>query len=217
MLEAVIFDMDGVIIDSEPFHLEVIRQIFGELGIKFSEEEYANYVGFGNEEMWTDIKDKHSLTQSVAQLKDLQISKDIEHIRGGHEKPIPGVTDLLKNISSNDIPVALASSSSMQLIELIIGSFGLRKYFTAIVSGENMERGKPEPDIFLHTATLLNVPPKACVVIEDSRNGVTAAKAAGMRCIGFRNPNSANQDISGADLIIDNLTALNVELLYSMF
>lgn len=217
MLQAVIFDMDGVIIDSEPFHLEVNRQIYSELGIDFCEEEYAGYVGVSNEEMWADIKKKHALPHPVSQLKEMQISRDIKHIRSGQEKPIPGVTGLLQDICDKGFPVALASSSSMQLIELITESFGIRKYFTAVVSGENMERGKPEPDIFLHTARLLKVPPESCVVIEDSKNGVTAAIVAGMKCIGFSNPNSANQDISQADLVVDNLTGLSVEVLRHMF
>lgn len=217
MLQAVIFDMDGVIIDSEPFHLEVNRGIYRELGIEFSEKVYENYVGVTNEEMWADIKKNHSLPHSVSELMEMQISRDMEHIKKGREKPIPGVVELLEEICRNGIPAALASSSSERLIELIISSFNIKDKFAAIVSGANMEKGKPAPDIFLHTASLLNLPPENCVVIEDSRNGVMAAKAAGMKCVGFRNPNSGNQDIDDADHVVEKLSELNLDALRNLF
>ena len=211
MLKAVIFDMDGVIIDSEPFHLKVNREIFRELNIKFSEKEYSAYIGVSNDEMWSDIKEKNNLSQSVAYLKQLQIKKDMDYLQKMDDKPIDGIMELLNELKYGNIPTALASSSSVKYIGMVLDSFNISDFFSVIVSGENMKRGKPAPDIFLHTASLLKVAPGSCVVIEDSRNGVIAAKAAGMRCVGFQNPNSVNQDISASDIIVGSIKELNLQ------
>ena len=211
MLKAVIFDMDGVIIDSEPFHLKVNREIFRELNIKFSEKDYSAYIGVSNDEMWSDIKEKNNLSQSVAYLKQLQIKKDMDYLQKMDDKPIDGIMELLNELKYGNIPTALASSSSVKYIGMVLDSFNISDFFSVIVSGENMKRGKPAPDIFLHTASLLKVAPGSCVVIEDSRNGVIAAKAAGMRCVGFQNPNSVNQDISASDIIVGSIKELNLQ------
>ncbi len=216
MLKAVIFDMDGVIIDSEPFHLEVNREIFRELNIPFIMEEYENYIGVSNDEMWADIKMKNNLSLPVSYLKELQVRKDMEYLLSAEEKPIPGVLELLKELRLNGLAVALASSSSLKYIGIVLEKFRIRDFFDAVVSGENMRKGKPAPDIFLHTAKLLDVGPTSCLVIEDSRNGVAAAKAAGMKCIGFQNPSSGAQDVSAADFITGSLAQINLELIESL-
>jgi HAD superfamily hydrolase (TIGR01509 family) len=101
--------------------------------------------------------------------------------------------------------MALASSSTQRVIDTVLEKLALVGVFDPVVSGEEVEHGKPAPDIFLRTAGLLEIPPETCLVIEDSANGVRAAKAAGMVCIGFRNPNSGAQDLSAADAIVASL------------
>lgn len=207
MLKAVIFDMDGVIIDSEPIHKDVEKKIFKRLGVTVTGEEHDSYVGVTSENMWNSIKQKHNLSESVSteELIEMEVKEYIGFLLQHEDiKPITGVVELINELYKNNMKVALASSSVKKSIETVVKMFKLQKYFEVRISGEDILNGKPWPDIFLETAKHLNVAPSECLVIEDSKNGVSAAKAAGMKCIGFKNINSGNQDLSGADLIIDN-------------
>ncbi len=219
MLKAVIFDMDGVLIDSEPFHLVVNEKIFADLGINLSEDEYLSYIGTTHKDMWNTIKKRHNLPQSVPELVNMQVSGNIDYIKNEEIEPIKikGVTNLLSTITRENIRTGIASSSPTEVIELVINKLGISDYFSAIVGGEEIKKGKPSPEIFLKAAKRLDSKPPNCVVIEDSKNGVLAAKAAEMKCIGFKNPNSGNQDLSKADLIVDNYNSLNVSTLKNLF
>ena len=219
MLEAVIFDMDGVLIDSEPFHLVVNEKIFANLGINLSEDEYHDFIGTTHKDMWTTIKNRYNLPQDVTELVNMQVSGNIDYIKNEEIGPIKikGVTDLLSRISREKIKIGIASSSPTEVIDLVIKKLGISGYFSSIVGGEEIKRGKPAPDIFLKAAERLKKEPTDCIVIEDSKNGTLAAKAAGMKCIGFKNPNSGNQNLEKADLITDNYDSLNVKTLRDLF
>ena len=108
------------------------------------------------------------------------------------------------------IPIAIASSSPREFIEAVVKKIGIDQYFKILVSGEEIERSKPEPDIFLKAATLLNVSPTECLVVEDSKSGTIAAKKAGMKCIGYQNVNSGNQDLSNADFIVNDIKEIDI-------
>jgi beta-phosphoglucomutase family hydrolase len=211
MLKAVIFDLDGVIIDSEPFHWEVNKKIFRDLGIDISSEAYGNYIGVSNTNMWTELKEKHRLPQSVNQLTALQVSGNIDFMQRQDIKPIDGVLALIDNLSRENVAIGLASSSPYTVINIVLSAFGIKRSFDAIVSGEDFQNGKPAPDIFLKAAELLNVSPQCCVVIEDSAHGVAAALAAGMKCIGLAGDNSGGQDLTKATLIVGSLRNLTIE------
>lgn len=217
MLEAVIFDMDGVLIDSEPFHLVVNEKIFANLEINLSEEEYQSFIGTTHKDMWTTIKNRYNLPQPVPELVNMQVSGNIEYIKNEEIEEINGITNLLSKIARENIKIGIASSSPTEVIELVINKLDFSDYFSAIVGGEEIEKGKPSPDIFLKAAKRLKAKPSACIVIEDSKNGVLAAKAAGMKCVGFKNPNSGNQDLQKADLIINDYDSLNVNTLRTLF
>ena len=117
-------------------------------------------------------------------------------------EPIDGIRELLAELKALNIPAAIASSSPPVFIKAVLRKFDLLDHFECVVSGEEVERGKPAPDVYLKAAELLGVKPQDCMVLEDARHGVAAAKAAGMKCIGFVNPNSGNQDLSQADYVV---------------
>jgi HAD superfamily hydrolase (TIGR01509 family) len=216
MPKAVIFDMDGVIIDSEPFHWEVNKRLFKSLEIDVSEKEYRHYIGVSNTAMWGAIKRKHGLLQSVKELAALQVEGTIDFMKSERVDPVVGVIDLLSNCKKAGALIALASSSPYQIIGMVLDRFNIKRFFDSVVSGEDFEKGKPSPDIFLKTAAMLGVVPGQCIVIEDATHGVHAAKAAGMKCIGFANANSPGQDLSQADRIVSDFRALGIDEMLSM-
>ena len=209
----VIFDMDGVLVDSEPLHLKVERKIFEELGIDISEEEHFSLIGMVPLKIWSILRDRYGLKENAETLKKREQDRKYDLFQ---EKEIPlveGVEGLLDTLQDKGHALALASSSPRRIIELFTSKTNTQSYFEFLLSGEQVPEGKPEPDIFLEAARRLNASPADCVVIEDSANGVRAAKAAGMRCIGFQNPHSGKQDLGEADLIVEHFKKEREKLL----
>ncbi|MFK9092189.1 HAD family hydrolase [Bacillus salipaludis] len=210
MSKMVIFDMDGVIIDSEPLHFQVDQLVMRKLGVFISHEELEQFVGMTNPEMWAQLKWKYNLSEDVDKIIDFQLSTKIKLLEESHIEPIEGVVDLIRQLKINKIKIGLASSSPRRFIETVLNKFHIIHYFDCIVSGEEVPKGKPAPDIYRKAAELVGVNESECTVIEDSRNGVLSAKAACMKCIGFRNPNSGNQDLSGADMIVEVMKEIHI-------
>jgi HAD superfamily hydrolase (TIGR01509 family) len=204
-MKAVIFDLDGVLIDSEPLHALADNQLLTESGIGTPETYFDRFVGWTNKAMWEEIKKDYNIALSTDELIALQLPLKLKLLREGDYNSVPGIIELLERIKKMEIPMAIASSSPRQFIEEVLEKIGVKQYFTLWLSGEEVERSKPEPDIFLKVAELLNVNPNECLVIEDSTSGIIAAKRAGMRCIGYKNVNSGNQNLSEADLIVSKI------------
>ena len=218
MLRAVIFDMDGVIIDSQPYHFAVEDNMCREMGIDVSVEESHSFVGMAGAKVWGYLKNKHALKESIEELLAFENKARTAYFSSlKNVQPIPGVVELLKELRQHDIKTALASSSSAEVIEIFLSKMGLKDFFQQITNGDAVENGKPDPDIFLHTARALEEDPSACLVIEDSANGVRAAKLAGMKCIGFRNAHSGDQDLSLADMVIDDFRKINLAIIESLY
>jgi HAD superfamily hydrolase (TIGR01509 family) len=218
MLRAVIFDMDGVIIDSQPYHFAVEEAMCREIGIEVSTEESHSFVGMAGEKVWDYLKNKFGLQKSIEELMAFENKARIKYFSSLENiRPIPGIVDLLEEINEHTIKTALASSSSIEVINIFISKLGLTHYFQHIISGNSVASGKPDPDIFIHTAQALQEAAADCVVIEDSANGVKAAKAAGMKCIGFCNANSGAQDLSLADMVVDDFTKLTVLIIKALY
>jgi beta-phosphoglucomutase family hydrolase len=207
MIKGFIFDMDGVIIDSEPLHFELNRRIMRDFGLELPDEVFIPYVGITNEQMWAELIDRYRLNTTIAELqaKEALLKREVFQ----DLQPIKGIPELLANLKKDGIAIGLASSSSREFIEMVLEKLQIRGYFQAVVSGRELTRSKPDPEIFLRTAELLNVKPVDCLVLEDSRHGVEAAKRAGMKCIAFQNPNSGPQDLSRADKIVHTLENLD--------
>ncbi|MGG4145311.1 HAD family phosphatase [Paenibacillus algorifonticola] len=204
-MKAFIFDMDGVIIDSEPLHFEVDIETMEHLGFQVSQDDLEKYVGMTNPAMWRLIRVEYGIERTVEEIISYQQRRKIEELRARDFAPIQGVVSLLAELKGRNLPIALASSSPRIFIEEVLRKFNMIDYFASIVSGEEVPSGKPAPDIYLEAALQLGVLPADCVVLEDSRNGVIAAKEAGMRCIGYINIHSGDQDLSRADWIVNEI------------
>lgn len=211
-MDTIIFDMDGVIIDSEPIHREVEQALFHKLGVDISPQDHHQFTGTASLEMWTEIAEKYNLSIPSEELT-WQNNQDYLYklLSMKQLPPVEGVQPLIRHLHQKGYKLALASSSSRDQIDLIVKGLQLEQYFSVRVSGAELPRSKPDPMIFLETATLTKSDPRQCCVIEDSFHGVTAAKAAGMKCIGYRNPNSGNQDLSQADAILDSFLSVQIE------
>lgn len=205
MIKGVIFDMDGVIIDSEPMHRKIFEDYAKDtLHIEVTDAEYDTFIGSTNTHIFSLLKERFHLNQEVGDLIAEYDRKIEEFLLAAKASiaPIAGVYELADQLHKDNMKLAVASSSAQGRIDLVIDMFGMDSFFTTKISGQQVKHSKPAPDIFLLAAKTLGLSPTECVVIEDSKNGVAAAKAAGMKCIGYNNPNSGNQDISRADRII---------------
>ncbi|MFL1673616.1 HAD family hydrolase [Paenibacillus dendritiformis] len=209
-MKAFIFDMDGVIIDSEPIHFEIDVETMKYFGVTIAPHELDRFVGMTNPEMWSILKQEYSIPQSVSEITEFQLKSKIELIRSTDLAPIEGIQELIFDLKKNNILIGLASSSPRAFINEVLRKYNFFEYFDSIISGEEVTKGKPAPDIYLEVSNQLNSKPNECWVLEDSKNGVQAAKAAGMKCIGFINQNSGNQDLSRADIIVNNIRDIKV-------
>jgi len=213
--QAFIFDMDGVIIDSEPLHFAVDIETMEYFGHPLTKEQFEKYVGMTNPEMWMDIKREYGIGQTVDELIEYQLMRKIQMVQEMEAEPIDGIKPFIAMLKHRGIAIGLASSSPREFIEAVLSRLEMLNDFGSIVSGEEVPHGKPAPDVYLEAARQLGVAPEYCIVLEDARHGVAAAKAAGMKCIGFKNPNSGEQDLSQADLIIDHVREIRLDGLYT--
>lgn len=211
MKQCIIFDMDGVIIDSEPMHMACEKEIFRMLGISITDNEHHSMIGTTDTVMWTRLKNSFSLSQPINELVNLKQTFYTEYLKSiTNLRPLSYIPELISILHKNGYLLALASSSPHAHINFILNEFDLVRYFNVVVSGDDVKHGKPNPEIFLKTSKLIGVPPQHCVVIEDSNNGVMAAKNANMQCIGYKNPNSGNQNLQSADIVINSFKELTV-------
>lgn len=209
--------MDGVIVDTEPVHHYAYNQHFTQLNIDVSPEMYASFTGNSTKNIFERLKLQFKLSEEVNALvetkrnlfNDAFDSKDDLYL-------LDGVEDLIKDLHSNRMQLVLASSSATVTINRIFNRFGLNKYFTHIVSGEDFPKSKPHPAIFLKAAELSQTPVENCIVIEDSTNGIMAAKAAGIYCIGYDSFHSKMQDYSLANMVISDFKELSFEKIKSL-
>tara|TARA_R110002049_G_scaffold285775_4_gene467313 strand:- start:6205 stop:6861 length:657 start_codon:yes stop_codon:yes gene_type:complete len=205
MLKAVIFDMDGVIIDSEPLHYYAYHKMFNDVNIDVSPLLYESFTGKSTINICNQLCDIFQLTEKPETLVALK-RKHYEYIFENDKTfdLIDGVLDLIKDYHANGLTLVLGSSASMPSIERIFKRFDLNQYFKAKLSGADLKASKPHPEIFIKAAKASDFKTEECIVIEDSTNGIEAANGAGIFSIGFDSVHSKNQDYSKANLVINH-------------
>ena len=214
MLKAVLFDMDGVIIDSEPLHHKAYHGMFKEVGISVSDDLYESFTGQATLYICKQLVLKFNLKQAPKELVAIKrrIFKDL-FFNDPELDLITGVLELIKNYHKNGLTLVLASSASMTTINNVFTRFNLDQYFKAKLSGADLKASKPHPEIFLKAAEASGFKPSECMVIEDSTNGVKAAHAAGIFCVGFKSPHSKNQDYALANKVITSFEEIRFKQL----
>ena len=218
MIQTVIFDMDGVIVDTEPVHHYAYDLHFKQLNIPITPEMYASFTGNSTKNIFERLKAEFNLEEDVQTLVETKRNLFNDAFDSKEDLYLlDGVEDLIKELHANGMQLVLASSSATVTIKRIFNRFGLHHYFTHIVSGEDFPKSKPHPAIFQHAAFLANTPVEQCIVIEDSTNGVAAAKAAGIYCVGYDSVNSKLQDYSKADRVISHFNELSFDVIRNIY
>ncbi len=206
--KAVIWDMDGVIADTAPYHLKAWQEVFQKKDVAFTEEDFRRNFGQRNDTIIHNTLGKltsQSEIDTIAREKERKFRKTVRQ----NIKPLPGAIKLIKSLRQHGFKLALASSAPIENIKLLTKGLGIDNCFHAIISGSDVTEGKPSPQGFLLAAQRLGVEPRNCIVIEDAIAGITAAKRAGMNCLAVTNTHP-RPSLMEADLVVDTLEAVTV-------
>lgn len=214
-IRAILFDMDGVLINTEPLHYRMWKKVFHGRGLEIDYEGYKDCIGATQDFLIDLILRNYGVDfhGDEKRLKSEAMAAKKQMIEEEGFPEMPGVEKMLQRLYEQGYLLAIASSSPVSFIALAMDYLGVKQYFHLINSGDNVARSKPAPDIYLDTAKRLGVKPEECVVLEDSTNGVTSAVAAGMLCVGLYNQDSGVQDLEKAAVVIGGLDEFTPELI----
>lgn len=212
-LKALIFDFDGLILDTETPEVEGWRIVFRRYGVEFPDSYWMNAIGRGADQI------EETPRQLLARLVTRKV--DPEAIRAEHHRefyrivdqqgPRPGIVEILAQASAAGIPMGVASSSRHDWVDGYLSKLGLAHYFEAVTCADDVARAKPFPDLYLLACERLGVPPRAALALEDSPNGIAAARAAGVLVVTYPNPLTSQMDVSAADRRVDDLRQVSLD------
>ncbi|MBI2140901.1 HAD family phosphatase [Candidatus Woesearchaeota archaeon] len=210
MIKAVIFDMDGVVVDTAQLNFVADSKVLGSVGLNIGKEEYLRHTGKPGKQIYDEILKQHGITANLEEL----VAKREEHLKSAmaelNLQPNPGFHELVAKLKASNYAIALASSSSKTKVQNVLSFLKLEKTFAIVVTGSDVAKTKPAPDIYLETAGRLRLKPGECAVIEDSESGILAAKNAGMMCIALLTEHTKDQNISIADKTVDSFTGISI-------
>jgi len=209
---AVIFDMDGILADSEPTYLEAANVVLAPLGRHLSDEQARKFIGSSVRHSWQGIVEMLALQGTVEDYVR-QYDKVLVSLLSRPQPTLPGVRELLAELDRRGLPRALVTSSWQGWVDALLGAIGLTGAFPVVVTEEQVENAKPAPEPFLKAAALLRIEPAACIAIEDTPSGIQAARAAGTFAVQVRSASTAFSPIDGADLVLDSLEDFPLHLL----
>jgi len=214
MTKAVIFDMDGVVVNTEPIGYRANQKLYNALNINVSDEVYGTFIGNSDKMIVQKLKDLYTIPLTHEELLDEKYKYYFDAFDKAEDlEMLPGVKDLIVDLHKNGMKLLLASSASKRKIEKVFTRFGLHQYFDCTISGEDFEESKPNPVIFLEAVAKSGFEKNECIVIEDSTNGIKAANAAGIYCIGYNSGHTMGQDTSLANKVITDFSKVNFEII----
>jgi len=199
---AVIFDMDGVLVDGEPLHFRAVNRLLAAEGKSITLEQYKPFMG--TKAGWRQMVEALGLSLTPEEYRDRYNALILEEYRQ-HAEPMPGAVELVRQLKAIDEPIALASSSAAEWVEACLERIGLAEAFDVVVTGSDVHRGKPDPEIYLLAAERLRVPPAACLALEDAPAGIEAARRAGMTVWAIRTPYTEGLDLGAPDRVLRSL------------
>ncbi|MBN2043042.1 MAG: HAD family phosphatase [Candidatus Aenigmarchaeota archaeon] len=215
MINTVIFDMDGVLIDSAPHHYEVLKDFMGEHGVEITIDDFREFNGTTTKEVIEYLSQKHVKdfdVHAISVEKEKRAWKKISE----EAAIFDGVCELIQELKENGFKIALATSTELEYAEHFFRMSGLKSEFDAIVTKDDVRRSKPDPEIFQVAAKKVGSKPEECVVIEDASNGVKAAHAAGMKCIGIKSEFSKPEKLMAADKVVDSIRQINIRTIMEL-
>ncbi len=218
MIKAVIYDLDDLMVNSIGLHKKAWNVLFAAYGVNVADipaELESKFVGMRVSDILEKIvayfkvkADLNELYQNRQEIFLKLVESDLE--------AMPGLIESLEFCRTNRLKTALATSATKKYYNLVLDKFAIRNYFDAIVCGDDVKKGKPDPETYLVACQKLGLAPADCLVLEDAANGITSAKAAGCKCVAVRNSCTPPQDLGQADVIIDSLNGLNSEIINSL-
>lgn len=213
-MKTVIFDMDGVLVDTEPLNEAHMIMFLSRMGIEIDSSYLRKFRGTHARYTWDRITQEFKITTPLSELIPQARASYLDYLLSLKGiRPTEGVVSFLQELKINKVTLGIASSASSKRLNALLGICKLRDYFEVVLSGDDVTHSKPHPEVYLKTAKLLKKDPAICVVFEDATNGILAAKAAGMKVIGYRGKEHNTQDLSKADKVIGSFSEASYAML----
>lgn len=218
MIKGVIYDLDDLMVNSHPLHYKTDKLLLKKYGYNLDsvpKELLSKFVGMRTVDVWNIIIRELNLKEGIDYLHKKRTQLFLKLVEK-ELKIMPGLLHSLKLLKENKFKLAIASSGIREYIQIVLKKFNLTQYFDSVISGDDVKVGKPDPEIYITTCRELNLNPGECLVLEDATNGIESAKKAGCKCIAIRNLNTPPQNYSKADLVLNSLEELSLDVIHTL-